>query len=198
MHALLRSPPYAPEGLHRKLCDEVQGLVGVDRAESIRLTCIRGHLSEELIIRHSRRSRQPEFGADTLTDLLGDLDGKRLSDLILRDIEEGFIQRDRLDLVRIVTEDSVNGARDLLIALKVRGHKRDMRTAPASLSPRHRRAYTEAPSLVARSTDHPSMLLPPDGDGDTTQLRMIMLLYRGIEGIHIDVYDLAHEGGRPK
>ena len=168
MHALLRSPPYPPEGFHRKLCDEVQGLVGVDRTEPIRLTCIRAYLSEELIIRHSRRSRQPEFGADTLTDLLGDLDGKRLPDLILRDIEEGFIQQNRLDLVRIVTEDSMNGSRDLLIALKVRGHKRDMRTAPASLSPRHRRAYAEAPSLIARSTDYSPRLRSPNGDRDTT------------------------------
>ena len=37
------------------------------------------------------------------------------------------------------------------------------------------------------------MLSSPNGDGDTTQLRMIMLLYRGIEGVHVDVYDLAHE-----
>ena len=71
MHPLSRGPPHTPEGFDRESSDEVQGLIRVYRAETIRLAGVGGHLGEELIVRHARRSREPEFVSDALTDLSG-------------------------------------------------------------------------------------------------------------------------------
>ena len=69
MHPLSRGTPYPPEGFDRESSDEVQGLIRVYRAETIRLAGVGGHLGEELIVLHPRRSREPEFVSDALTDL---------------------------------------------------------------------------------------------------------------------------------
>ena len=75
MHPLSRSPPYTPEGFDRESSDEVQGLIWVYRTEPIGLACVGGYLGEEFIVRYPRRSREPEFVSDALTDLSGYLYG---------------------------------------------------------------------------------------------------------------------------
>ena len=57
MHTLCRSTPHTPEGFDGKLGDEVQRLRRMDRAEPVGLACVGSNLREELIVRHTRRSR---------------------------------------------------------------------------------------------------------------------------------------------
>ena len=57
VHTLSRSTPYPPEGFDRELGDEVQRLRRMDRAEPVGLARVGSNLREELIVRHTRRSR---------------------------------------------------------------------------------------------------------------------------------------------
>ena len=57
VHTLCRSTPHTPEGFDGKLGNEVQRLRRMDRAEPIGLTRVGSNLREELIVRHTRRSR---------------------------------------------------------------------------------------------------------------------------------------------
>ena len=57
MHPLCRSTPHTPEGFDGKLGDEVQCLRRMNRAEPVGLTRVGSNLREELIVRHTRRSR---------------------------------------------------------------------------------------------------------------------------------------------
>ena len=195
MHTLCRSTPHTPEGFDGKLCDEVQRLRRMDRTEPVGLARVGSNLREELIVRHTRRCRQPQLLTDATTDLTGYLYGHRLPDLILRHIEEGLIKRNRLDDIGVVVEDAVNGSRDFAVAIEVHRHEDELRAELTCLRPRHSRAYPEAPSFVARSTDHPTRLRSAHGNRQPPKLGMVVLLYRGVEGIHIDVYDLAHGEG---
>ena len=195
MHTLCRSTPHTPEGFDGKLGDEVQRLRRMDRAEPVGLARVGSNLREELIVRHTRRSRQPQLLADAATDLTGYLYGHRLPDLVLRHIEERLIEGNRLDDIGIVVEDAVNGSRGFAVAIEVHRHEDELRAELACLRPRHRRAHPEAPSFVARSTDHSTRLHSAHGNRQPPKLGMVVLLYRGVEGIHIDVYDLAHSEG---
>jgi hypothetical protein len=55
------------------------------------------------------------------------------------------------------------------------------------------RTYSESPSLVRCSANDGAFRLPSHEHGLTTQLRIIALLDRGIERIHIDMYDFSHD-----
>ena len=138
MHTLCRSTPHTPEGFDGKLGDEVQRLRRMDRAEPVGLARVGSDLREELIVRHTRRSRQPQLLADATTDLTGYLYGHRLPDLILRHIEERLIEGNRLDDIGVVVEDAVNGSRDFAVAIEVHRHKDELRAELACLRPRHR------------------------------------------------------------
>ena len=138
MHTLCRSTPHPPEGFDGKLGDEVQRLRRMDRAKPVGLARVGSNLREELIIRHTRRSRQPQLLTDAATDLTGYLYGHRLRDLVLRHVEEGLIKRNRLDDIGVVVEDTVNGSRDFAVAIEVHRHKDELRAELACLRPRHR------------------------------------------------------------
>jgi hypothetical protein len=61
----------------------------------------------------------------------------------------------------------------------------------------HRRPHPELARLVARSGDDPALPGPAHGDWFAAQVGIVPLLDRRIEGIHIDMDDLAlsHFGG---
>ena len=138
MHTLCRSTPHTPEGFDGKLGDEVQRLRRMDRTEPVGLACVGSNLREELIVRHTRRCRQPQLLADAATDLTCYLYGHRLPDLVLRHIEERLIEGNRLDDIGVVMEDAVNGSRYLAVAIEVHRHKDELRAELACLRPRHR------------------------------------------------------------
>ena len=127
MHTLCRGTPHAPEGFDGKVSDEVQSLRWMDRAEPVGLARIGSNLREELIVRHTRRSRQPQLLADAATDLTRYLYGHRLPDLVLRHIKERLIEGNRLDDIGVVVEDAVNGSRDFAVAIKVHRHEDELR-----------------------------------------------------------------------
>ena len=138
VHTLSRSTPYPPEGFDRELGDEVQRLRRMDRAEPVGLARVGSNLREELIVRHTRRSRQPQLLADAATDLTRYLYGHRLPDLVLRHIEERLIEGNRLDDIGVVVEDAVNGSRGFAVAIEVHRYEDELRAELACLRPGHR------------------------------------------------------------
>ena len=109
----------------------------MDRAEPVGLARVGSNLREELIIRHTRRCRQPQLLTDATTDLTGYLYGHRLPDLVLRHIEERLIEGNRLDDIGVVVEDAVNGSRYLTVAIEVHRHEDELRAELTRLRPRH-------------------------------------------------------------
>ena len=54
----------------------------------------------------------------------------------------------------------------------------------------------EAPRLVACRRNDATLRTMTDGDRTPAKLRVIPLLHRGIEGVHVNVDDLAHRHGQ--
>jgi hypothetical protein len=57
---------------------------------------------------------------------------------------------------------------------------------------RHGRAYSKSPCLVRSSADDRTFSLPSDNYGLAVQVRIVPLLDRSIERVHVDMEDFAH------
>ena len=62
---------------------------------------------------------------------------------------------------------------------------------------RHRRADAEGAHLVRRGRDDAAPRLPADDEGLAAERRIVPLLDRRVERVHVDVQDLAHERTLP-
>jgi hypothetical protein len=60
----------------------------------------------------------------------------------------------------------------------------------------HGGTHAEAASFVGGGADDGAVAQPGDDDGLAAQLRIVALLDRGVEGVHVDVDDLANGHGR--
>ena len=125
----------------------------------------------------------------------------------LGDIEIGLVEGQRLDEWRVAGEDRPDLLRDLLIDLKARLHKNEAGTPALGRDRRHRRVDAERSRLVAGRSHHSSGVWAAHSHRLAAKLRIVALLDRRVERIHIDVNDFArqrnrrprraHRGGRP-
>lgn len=111
-HALGRDTPHSPKRLDGQLVDEVDGTRGVNGAKAIGLAVVGGNFGQELIVRNACRSREMQFVADALLDVASDVGGQRNAPLVVRDIEECLVERERFDKVGVIGKDSVHLLRD--------------------------------------------------------------------------------------
>ena len=58
---------------------------------------------------------------------------------------------------------------------------------------RHCRPYAKSSCFIRSGADDRPAAAPGDNDGLTAQLRIIPLLHRRVECVHVDVHDFAHE-----
>ncbi len=142
------------------------------------------------------RRRPPRRQAGVLEDaganLLGGRRGGRQAAPVLRDIEIGLIERQRLDQRRVVGKDRVDLARDGAIDVEARRHEHQLRALAHRRGRRHGRAHAEGAGLIARRGHHASLSAVADRDRPPAKGRVVALLDRRIEGVHVDVDDLAH------
>src|SRR5215470_9129542 len=73
-------------------------------------------------------------------------------------------------------------------------HEHQVRAFAKRRARRHRRAYAEGPCLIARRGDDASPRGIADRDWAASQGWIIALLDRRVEGVHVDVDDLACVG----
>ena len=181
----------APKLLDVERFDEIEGFVGVDDAETIGFAIVGGHFSEEFVVRYTSRGNEVEFGADALFDFAGNVDGEFDARLVVGDVEKRLIERDRLDKVGVGVEYFVDLGRDLFVDLHSTRHEDEVGAEALRLDRRHSRTDTEAARLVASSRHDTTHIAVAYGDGFALKFGVVSLLHRGIEGIHIDMYDFA-------
>ena len=73
-------------------------------AESVGLSVVGGNLCQKLAVADARRGCEAGFGLDERLDLLGAVDTKGVSPLVVGDIKEGLVEREGFDEVGVVLE----------------------------------------------------------------------------------------------
>src|SRR5271170_4183334 len=116
----------------------------------------------------------------------------RQARLVLRNIEIGFIKRQRFDEVSVPTKDITHLSGHSSITGKIRREKDGARTEAFGTNGGHRGMHTELPRFVRRRADDGAVSPPRDNDWLAAQLRIVPLLDRRIKCIHVDMYDFAH------
>ena len=180
-----------PELLDVERFDEIEGFVGMDDAETIWFAIVGCHFGEEFVVRDTSRGNEVELGADALFDFAGNVDGEFDARLVVGDVEKRLIERDRLDKVGVGVEDFVDLGRDLFVDLHSTRHEDEVGAELFSFYGRHSRTDTEAARFVASSRHNTTHIAVAYGDGFALKFGVVSLLHRGIEGIHIDMYDFA-------
>ena len=82
-------------------------------------------------------------------------------------------------------------ARDRAIDVEARRHEHQLRTLAHGRGRRHRRSNAEGARLVARRGDYAPFGAVADSDRTAPKLGIVALLDRRIEGVHVDMNDLA-------
>ena len=181
----------APKLLDVERFDEIEGFVGMNDAETIGFAIVGGDFGEEFVVRYSGRGNEVEFGADALFDFSGNVDGEFDARLVVGDVEKSLVERDRFDKVGVGVEDFVDLGRDLFVDLHSTRHEDEVGAEALRLDRRHSRTDTEAARFVASGRHDTTHIAVAYGDGFALKLGVVALLHRGIEGIHVDMYDFA-------
>ena len=161
-----------------------------DDAQAVGLVLVRGQLGEELVVGDAGRGGEAGLGADPGADLLGDPGGDADPLQILGDVEIGLVEAERLDQRRVIGEDRADLVRDRAIGVEARLDEDELGAAALGGDRGHGRADAVFARLVARRRDHAAHLAA-DRDRLAPQLRIVALLDRRIEGVHVDMDDLA-------
>jgi hypothetical protein len=111
---------------------------------------------------------------------------------IFRHVEIGFVERERFDLRRIVSEDRVNFTRHGAIDVESRRYDHEVWAFARRRARRHCRVDAEFARLVAGGGNDTALRGIADSDRATTQRGVVALLDRRVESVHVDVDDLAH------
>ena len=180
-----------PELFDVESFDKIEGFVGMNDVEAIGFAIVGSHFGEEFVVRDSGRGNEVEFGADVLFDFSGNVDGEFDARLVVGYIEKRFIERDRFNKVGVGVENFVDLGRDLFVDLHSTRHEDEVGAEALRLDRRHSRTDTEAARFVASGRHDTPHIAVAYGDGFALKLGVVALLHRGIEGIHVDMYDFA-------
>ena len=181
----------SPKLFDVKRFDKLQRLVGVDGAESVGFAIVGCHLGKELVVGYASRSNEVELGADALFDFAGNVNGEFDARLVVGNVEESLVERDGLYEVGVGVEYLVDLGRNLFIDLHSARHEDEVGAEALRLDRRHSRTDTEAARFVASGRHDTTHIAVAYGDGFALKLGVVALLHRGIEGIHVDMYDFA-------
>jgi hypothetical protein len=185
-----RDGPHAPQRVDRQLLEERVDALGRDDREAVRLPPRRRDLGEELVGRHARRRGERRRGTDLRLQPARDLAPERLAPRVLGHVEVRLVERQRLDERCHRAEDREDGLRYGPVLLEVGPHDDQLRAETHRPRHRHRRPHPEAARLVAgRRDDAPARRAASDGHGTPRQGRIVPLLDRRVERIHVDVQD---------
>ena len=180
-----------PELFDVERFDEIEGFVGMNDVEAIGFAIVGSHFGEEFVVRDSGRGNEVEFGADALFYFSGNVDGEFDARLVVGDVEKRFIERDRFNKVGVGVEDFVDLGRDFFVDFHSTRYEDEVGAEALRLDRRHSRTDTEAARLVASGRHDTTHIAVAYGDGFALKLGVVALLHRGIEGIHVDMYDFA-------
>ena len=191
VHPLLLLRPDAVEPADRQALHVGFALVRRDDEQPVRLVLVGGELGEELVVGHAGRGVEPGRRLDLALDGARDLGRRRTVPARFGNVEIGLVQRQGFDHLRVAMEHLVDLRGDGAVDVEAWGHEQEVRALPARRDARHRGTHAELPRLVARRRDHASGLRSADRERLAAQARIVALLHRRVERVHVDVDDLA-------
>ena len=192
VHPLGRHRPNPEKAFDGKRRHERLDLGRGDGEQSVGFAVIRGYFRQHLVHRDARRSREVRLGEDPRLDLPG-YERRRTH---VRDIQKGLVQRQRLDQIRIFAEDGADLLRNGLVDLETRRNEDQIGAQPSGDGRRKRRMHAVGAGFVAGRSHHAPRSVVSHGDRTSPQRRVVALLHRGKEGVHVDMYDLARRHRR--
>ena len=139
LQRLLRAIADTPQGSDRQLVKETDHLGLRHDEQPVRFGKTRCQLCDELGGGHPDRAGDALLISDRVADPLADLTGRTQPASSAGHVEEGLVQRQRLDDRRHAGEDRHDGTGDALVAGVVRSHHRGLRTQPTGPGDGHRR-----------------------------------------------------------
>src|SRR5467141_1185956 len=112
--------------------------------------------------------------------------------LVLRNVEIGLVEGQRLNQVGVALEDFAHLARDRPVTREVRGQEDCVRAQAFGSNSGHGGTHAELSRFIRSSAHYRAIPAPCDDDGLASELRIIPLLYGRIKRVHVDMNDLAN------
>ncbi len=156
-----------------------------------RLGLDRGQLGEEHVAGDPDRAVEGEFVADRVADRSADRDAVAEQGEGTGDVEERFIERQRLDDRRVAIEDRPHVPADRGVQRVIAGEEHGVRASAPCDRRRHRRAHAVSTSLVRRGRHHAARARAPDDDRLTHEFGAAAQFDRHEECVHVGVEDRA-------
>ncbi len=192
----LRRRTDAVQPAHRQRCEEGLDLVRPDHRQAVGLAVVGGDLGHQLVGGDADRDRQPPLFAHPTADVLGDRGCAREGPQVLAEVEEGLVERERLDERGVGAVDGEDRPRLLPVAVEVGLQEHRLRAAAAGKGRRHRRVDAEVPSFVAGRGHHPaSGGVAADHHRFADERGIVPHVHRGVEAVHVGVQDAAQNRG---
>ncbi len=126
-----------------------------------------------------------------MLDAIRDVGPAAVQDPARRDIQKCLIERQAFDNGREFPEDREYLPRHRLVMRHAGRDANQLRAASQSLGHGHCGVHTELPDFVTRGCDNAPIAAAADDNRSTAQFRIITLLHRRIEGVHVDMQDRA-------
>ncbi len=187
MKLLLQRRADAPDERDRLVGKEAPGFGPADDREAARLVQIGGDLGQRLVVGEPDRGGDPDLGLDAPDQ--PDERARRarpVQPLGAREIEEGLVDRERLDQRRGLQHQRPNLAADAGVFCHVGADHHRVGAGLEGLEHRHRRTHAIGPRDVAGGRDH-APFRPSDDHRLFGQGRVVALLHRGVEGVAVDM-----------
>jgi hypothetical protein len=194
LHARLGDFADAGDPAYGEGREEGVEVAGLDDEEAVWLAPVGGDFGEELVRGDAGGGGEGELFADLLADGDSDLCGRGEAGFVDGDVEVGLVEGEGFDEVSVALEDLADGAGDGLIAGEVRRDEDGLRAEAFGGDGGHGRADAVLAGLVGCGTDDGALALPSDDDGTAAEVGRVALLDGGVEGVHVDVDDLARRG----
>src|SRR3546814_7555405 len=141
------------------------------------------------------RSRgEARLFADALADQLRRRGRAAEPGLVGADVEIGFVERQRFDLVGIVAKDRADLVRDVAIDLEARRHEDEGGALALRGDAGHRRADAELARFIARRRDYAAPRRSDDRDGFAANARVVALPARSVKRNHFNSRQRRLEG----
>jgi hypothetical protein len=173
-------------------------LLGRDDVLPVRFAVIGGELRQKFVVGDAGGGVEAGHLLDLGADRERDVAGQRNVLEVFGDVEVGLVERERLDDRRVLGEDLADLLRDRLVDREARLHEDQVGTLPLRRHRWHGRPDSELASFVAGCRHDAPFAGAADCDRLAPQVRIVPLLDRRIERVHVHMDDLAveHWAGR--
>ena len=194
-HFLFRLGANAVEAAHWQAADKICPLARANNAHSIRLVLVARQFCEEFVVRDASARGKLGLGANFLPDQFCNARRRANAQLVLCDIQKGFVQTERLNQRGVMSKHCADDPARFFISVKPMPHEDEIGAEPLRGDRGHCAAHTKLARFIACCGHNAAPASAAHRNRLAAQGRVIALLYAGEKRIHIDVDDLAQAAG---